>query len=776
MKKKFLAVNVALALGAMSGLAAATVTIPVPDVAVGALGTAGNVGATQGNVVVSENHIGTINVVPYYSVQNGNETLLTITNNDRVNGKVVKVRFRGAQWSDDVLDFQVFLSPFDVWTANIVKDVSGVAKILKPEDKTATLPLVFESATASDGALFVADVRLAKDNPDGTLEGYIEIITVADIPPVINGADAGSVNDRDASTPIANPLYVITKHEAGGAPRVRTEQAAADALVGLAEDNYWTYGYTTGVEDSNNAGQGLESGGKAGRTVVTGPANKGLHLYNNNHPIYWGDDDLADPAAASNSNGAAQPAGASYTIAGTSYSQFGKDKQKLSDDWLQFPTTGISTFVTVINVDKLRSYTLQATALKNSVAVLQTGLNRSLATSGVNDTNGVGAIKAYFQQRGTTADGVAWEGKGERATADRIFGLNPTTGVGYVKGDSVAAGLGGFGGVQLLQWDLPDLSTPTTAEVANLGFPGGTVTTTGLVVTNPGITGATAAAAYAASVYPGGPAGAQRDLVAAALQAPGFAFDYVTEPIINGSTDIVVNQPVRRFFYWYDQLADDAKNFHREFVSPDGKFNIYGEINTPYEVLSGAPLETAEGTKFGGYISLDSSFFTGREEEVSAGNPGGVGFSPAPPAAATSVGLFGEVSVISVNTTSGPSGALLAELTNNRTPKVYNNGWGYINTTVKGNALTAAKFIPSTTTPVDSVFGLAGHSLLVGSPAPGASENVLPTAVHHGTGYTGHSHSLQLPFIGYITVNVDSPAIGRAYGTTLPVRKGPQLN
>jgi hypothetical protein len=749
MKKKFLAVNVALALGAMSGVAAAAVSLPVPDATVTALNTAVSTTAVApGNVVVADNHIGTINVVPYYSVQNGNTVALTITNNDQLNGKVVKVRFRGAQWSDDVLDFQVFLSPSDVWTAAITKDASGVAKILKPADKTCTLPLEFYNPNRPDvvdGAPFIADVRLAKDNPDGTLEGYVEIITVADIPPKINGG--ATVNDTAATGVIANPLYAITKHSSsGGAPACRTEKAAADALEGLAEDNYWTYGYTTSTATGAN-NNGAETNGKegAGVELVT---NRGLHTYNNNDLVYWSEND------GTTFHGVQQSGGSSYTVSNVTYNQFGEDKNKLSDDWLQFPTSGISTFVTIVNVENLKAYTLQATALKNSVAFNSAAatLTRTLATSG-DDNQGVGAVKAYFQQRGESTDLVSWLGKGERATADKIFGQNPATGAAYAPG--VTRGLGGYGGVPLLQWDLPDLSTPTTRQVANLTFPASAATSAG-VVTN--------------SAYPGGPASAQRDLVANVLQAPGFAFDYVTEKIIEASTDVVVNQPVRRYFYWYDKLGDNATSFHREFVSPEGKFNIYGEINTPYEVLSGAPIPTAEGTKFGGYITLDGYSFTGREEEYVAGGSGSVGFSPAPPAAASNVGLYGEVSVISVNTTSGPSGALGAELTNNRVPTGgYQNGWGYIKTTVKGNALTPTKFIPNATGP--NAFALNAHWLLVGGSVNG--ENLEAGATHTAP----HTHALQLPFIAYTTVNVYSPASNprQAYGTTLPVRKGPQI-
>lgn len=148
MKKKLLAVGVAATLGVMSGVAGAAMEVQASGV-------------------------GHVNVLPYYSVQGGNATLISITNTDRVNGKVVKVRFRGVEFSDDVFDFQVFLSPSDIFTGAVSLD--GTKAKFATSDKTCTLP-------QSVNQPFV-DIRLRDDKkPVGTLEGYIEIITMGDIP------------------------------------------------------------------------------------------------------------------------------------------------------------------------------------------------------------------------------------------------------------------------------------------------------------------------------------------------------------------------------------------------------------------------------------------------------------------------------------------------------------------------------------------------------------------------------------------------------------------
>jgi hypothetical protein len=711
MKKKFLAVNVALALGAMSGLAAA-VTLPVPDAVINAVGTdSPNFAVAKGNVVVADDHIGTINVVPYYSVQNGNTVSLTITNNDLLNGKAVKVRFRGAQWSDDVLDFQVFLSPHDVWTAAITQGADGVARISThgaAGDQSCTLPLEIVDQR------FVADVRLAANDVGGTLEGYVEIITTADIPPVLNGVTGtGTLDDSTFVTPAGgngnvttpNWLYNIIKHsDKGAAPKCRTETAAGNALLNLVEDNYW-----------RNSASAIGASVRA----------NGLHLYQ-----------TATVTTQNSNNG-----GSSYKYDDTHTSyQFGTDFTHTTDDWLQFPTPGISTSVTVINVDNLRAYTLQATALKNAVAITGDDSNdpvKSLAAQNLVDSQGWGAIKTYFQQRGTELDAVTWS---PALTADKIFG---PIGTGLDEGGA---------NVRLVQWDLPDLSTPTLGEVAKL-----LSATSGTTNVGDATSGVVSAARY-----PGGAATAQRDLVSAALQAPGFAFDYVTEPDIEGSTDIVVNQPLRRYFYWYDHQDPDAKVFHRQFVDadlqldPDAKFKIWGEVNTPYEVLNGADNSIPLGS-----LTIPAYFVTGREEERGTPPTGGVGFSPAPIVPGARAGLFGEVSVISINTPDNTdSGALSAKLTVNHLRTGYNNGWGWYSTASISNRAAGHPFVPSGAA---GTWGLTSHPLLAGG-------------LHSGENSPANA-GRWLPFIAYGAVNVNSPDKGhQAYGTTLPVRKGPQIN
>ncbi len=134
----------------------------------------------------SASGVGHMLVVPYYSTQGGNATLLSLMNTDEVNGKAVKLRFRGALNGDSVFSMQVFLAPGDMWTANISQNASGLS-FVTTEDGSCTKPgrAVINSTAFSQARLnpyVTPAIRAA-----GTREGYVEVITMADIPPAATG-------------------------------------------------------------------------------------------------------------------------------------------------------------------------------------------------------------------------------------------------------------------------------------------------------------------------------------------------------------------------------------------------------------------------------------------------------------------------------------------------------------------------------------------------------------------------------------------------------------
>jgi len=193
------------------------------------LGLAGNAlavtdvaGAANSSAIYrNDNGIGHQLVFPYYTAQNGNATLLSITNTDTTNGKLVKVRFRGAANSDDVYDFQVAMSPGDIWTAAVTKDATTGAAKLATSDKSCTIP---ESIRLRTNTEFVK-LRLDGESAAQTLEGYVEVINMADIPPLASNA----TTDQKATA-----LFTAIKHASGVAPctaAVLSEKLGTDDTV-----------------------------------------------------------------------------------------------------------------------------------------------------------------------------------------------------------------------------------------------------------------------------------------------------------------------------------------------------------------------------------------------------------------------------------------------------------------------------------------------------------------------------------------------------------------
>ena len=146
---------------------------------VGALG----VTATANAVAINPNGLGQVLIYPYYTVNadaagNAYNSLLSVVNTTS-SAKAVKVRFLEGRNSREVLDFNLFLSKFDVWTAAIIPSSSGGA-LVKTADKSCTIP---ESKTTLQlGVNFVNFAYVGDGGGDGldrTKEGYVEMIEMA---------------------------------------------------------------------------------------------------------------------------------------------------------------------------------------------------------------------------------------------------------------------------------------------------------------------------------------------------------------------------------------------------------------------------------------------------------------------------------------------------------------------------------------------------------------------------------------------------------------------
>ena len=204
MKKNVLALSIAAMIGGLGFAGAASAVVLngtlVPD--------AKTLGATNATAFeLTNGGVGHNLIVPYFTAQDGNMTVLHLTNTDVKNGKAVKVRFRGAANSDDILDFQVLLSPGDVWTGAVTAGADGVAQ-LTTADGTCTVPKLTKGVAQSFDTRRLQGSLSAADKAAGTREGYVEIFNMADIPDLaVYGAPAGK-----------SALFTAIKHVGGVAP------------------------------------------------------------------------------------------------------------------------------------------------------------------------------------------------------------------------------------------------------------------------------------------------------------------------------------------------------------------------------------------------------------------------------------------------------------------------------------------------------------------------------------------------------------------------------
>jgi len=155
---------------------------------------------------------------PFYSAENGNNTLVNIANatNDH---KAVKVRLVEARNSQEVLDFNLYLSPQDHFSFAISETPESIdsdgftvggAKIVT-QDNSCTSPAIPEEGEPFRTFLFEDDEA---NSVTRTQVGYIEVIEMGQLDP-----NAAPVIDRSgiASGTAINAAAAIT-HDTNGVP------------------------------------------------------------------------------------------------------------------------------------------------------------------------------------------------------------------------------------------------------------------------------------------------------------------------------------------------------------------------------------------------------------------------------------------------------------------------------------------------------------------------------------------------------------------------------
>ncbi len=192
-------------------------------------------GATGAAQAVSVNHdgLGQALIYPYYTVRDGKplapyNSLLSVVNST-ASAKAVKVRFLEGKNSREVLDFNLYLSAKDVWTAAIIPTATGAG--IFTADTSCTTPKVSSSATAPTNFVNFAysgsnDDKAGTDL-DRTREGYVEIIEMGNLV----GATATAVT-HVAGTPPCTPLSGASADTVAGTGGLFGSMTLINVLLG----------------------------------------------------------------------------------------------------------------------------------------------------------------------------------------------------------------------------------------------------------------------------------------------------------------------------------------------------------------------------------------------------------------------------------------------------------------------------------------------------------------------------------------------------------------
>lgn len=230
-------------------------------VGLGAMGLAGSASAVH----VNPDGLGQVLIYPYYTAREGATTIaagqyntyVSVTNTTTL-PKAVKVRFIEGKNSREVLDFNLFLSPKDVWTGAVLPRSATAADGAKlvSFDKSCTYGNV--AATGATGVPFsnAAYSNIgASNNADGettsldrTNEGYIEIMEMGVITHAglattvthVNGVAtcSASVLETADAAGLVGYLSAPTGGLFGGATLINTATGVDYAYDAVALDNW----------------------------------------------------------------------------------------------------------------------------------------------------------------------------------------------------------------------------------------------------------------------------------------------------------------------------------------------------------------------------------------------------------------------------------------------------------------------------------------------------------------------------------------------------------
>src|SRR3569623_176398 len=177
-----------------------------------ALGLLSAAATVQGAMYLDASGKGQVLIFPYYTVNKGQSTLLTVVN-DTDQGKLVYMRASEGMNDRKVLDFSNFLAPHDTWAGAVFAlDAAGGATLVT-DATSCTAPLIRQSARLpqqADGRRYATFQTASYQNNTGptgvarTREGFVEVFELGEL----SAQDSQTAADRNCAAFGANGTQV----------------------------------------------------------------------------------------------------------------------------------------------------------------------------------------------------------------------------------------------------------------------------------------------------------------------------------------------------------------------------------------------------------------------------------------------------------------------------------------------------------------------------------------------------------------------------------------
>ncbi len=150
------------------------------------------------HVVQATDGPGDLLIFPHYiAVANGWETRLTVTNIDNERSVAARLVVRSASYSEELLDFLIYLSPADVWTGKLYYNATSGASMFSSDDSVQS---GVDQWADADNPLDQPLAGACSGDLQGNVFGYVEVIEVWSSTALYNCTSAGAQVDLGPST------------------------------------------------------------------------------------------------------------------------------------------------------------------------------------------------------------------------------------------------------------------------------------------------------------------------------------------------------------------------------------------------------------------------------------------------------------------------------------------------------------------------------------------------------------------------------------------------